>query len=57
MNQPTDRMAALERIRVRIEQEYRDCIQLRARNERRLRELEEEMETVDKALDWARSRT
>jgi hypothetical protein len=51
---PPDRMKALERLHERLTQEYRDSLQVRTHNEAKLRQLEEEMDTVGMALDWAR---
>jgi hypothetical protein len=53
---PMDRMAALERIRTRLEQEYRDACKVREANRVRLFQLEEELTTIDRALDWERKR-
>lgn len=48
-----DRYAALDRIRRRLEQEYSDVVRSLLLTRERRDQLEEELHTVARALDWA----
>lgn len=51
---PPDRMKVLERLHERLTQEYRECLATQSELSSKLRETEQELDTVAMALDWAR---